>query len=216
MTSFAGAPAGESASDCGGESGRAPGSELRGDSAGVEFRPGVVIPMVAGVRIVPMQPADVPEVVALEAELFAADSPWTAAMFLGELRSGWPYWVARAELEPGSQVTGRAVTTARSEQQGALLGYAGLAVGPDDADVQTIGIAERARGRGLGRALLRTLLAAAGDRAIHLEVRTDNAVAIALYVSEGFEQVGLRRRYYRPSGADAFTMIRPRPDRAIG
>ncbi|EUA92009.1 putative ribosomal-protein-alanine acetyltransferase, RimI [Mycobacterium ulcerans str. Harvey] len=43
---------------------------------------------------------------------------------------------------------------------------------------------------------------------VFLEVRTDNEPAIALYRSVGFEQVGLRRRYYRVSGADAYTMRR--------
>ena len=40
---------------------------------------------------------------------------------------------------------------------------------------------------------------------MHLEVRTDNVTAIALYRSVGFTEVGLRRRYYRISGADAYT-----------
>src|SRR5271157_988991 len=40
------------------------------------------------------------------------------------------------------------------------------------------------------------------------EVRTDNEAAIALYRSVGFAQIGLRRRYYRVSGADAYTMRR--------
>ena len=39
-----------------------------------------------------------------------------------------------------------------------------------------------------------------------LEVRTDNAAAIALYESVGFTRVGVRKRYYRVSGADAYTM----------
>ena len=46
------------------------------------------------------------------------------------------------------------------------------------------------------------------DSVIFLEVRTDNAPAIGLYESFGFVNVGLRRRYYRASGADAFTMKR--------
>jgi len=43
-----------------------------------------------------------------------------------------------------------------------------------------------------------------------LEVRTDNDAAIGLYASEGFTRVGIRRRYYQPSGADAYTMARPK------
>jgi len=58
--------------------------------------------------------------------------------------------------------------------------------------------------------LLRQLLTAAADRRILLEVRTDNQVAIGLYESEGFVRLGVRRRYYQPSGADAYTMARPR------
>jgi len=43
---------------------------------------------------------------------------------------------------------------------------------------------------------------------VFLEVRTDNEAAIGLYESLGFVNVGLRRRYYRSSGADAYTMRR--------
>jgi [ribosomal protein S18]-alanine N-acetyltransferase len=44
---------------------------------------------------------------------------------------------------------------------------------------------------------------------VYLEVRTDNAAAIALYKAHGFATIGMRRKYYQPSGADAFTMARP-------
>ena len=43
---------------------------------------------------------------------------------------------------------------------------------------------------------------------VFLEVRTDNEAARALYEAAGFAVVGLRPRYYRPSGADAHTMRR--------
>ena len=52
------------------------------------------------------------------------------------------------------------------------------------------------------------LMEHAGDRRILLDVRTDNAPALALYESVGFARIGVRRRYYQPSGADAYTMER--------
>jgi ribosomal-protein-alanine N-acetyltransferase len=53
------------------------------------------------------------------------------------------------------------------------------------------------------------LLGAVGpESVVYLEVRTDNEAAIALYTSLGFARVGVRKRYYRVSGADAYTMRR--------
>ena len=52
---------------------------------------------------------------------------------------------------------------------------------------------------------LGTLYAMTGERE---QARTTVVAAIALYRSMGFDQVGLRRRYYRVSGADAYTMRR--------
>jgi ribosomal-protein-alanine N-acetyltransferase len=66
------------------------------------------------------------------------------------------------------------------------------------------------QGRGIGRRMMTDLLTDA-DSVVYLEVRTDNPTAIALYTSLGFATVGLRKRYYRASGADAFTMRRDPP-----
>ena len=60
----------------------------------------------------------------------------------------------------------------------------------------------------VGELLTRLLEFAAGG-AVYLEVRTDNAAAIGMYESAGFVNIGLRKRYYRASGADAYTMQRP-------
>jgi [ribosomal protein S18]-alanine N-acetyltransferase len=77
--------------------------------------------------------------------------------------------------------------------------------------VHTIGVDPAWQRQGVGRALLNTLLAKADEaRApVFLEVRTDNVAAIAMYEAHGFSRIGLRRRYYQPSGADAYTMARP-------
>lgn len=143
----------------------------------------------------PMRWWDIEPVTGLEQLLFPTDSPWTAAMFWSELAAGHHYVVVRADVDP--------VTT------GPVLGYAGLAVGPDVAEVQTIGVHPAVQHRGIGRALLDDLIEAAGALPILLDVRTDNAAAIGLYRSSGFSRIGRRRHYYQPSGADADTMLRP-------
>lgn len=138
--------------------------------------------------------------VGLEGLLFPTDSPWTAEMFWSELAAGHHYVVHRNG----------------SESREGVDGYAGLAIHHDEAEVQTIGVHPDVQGKGLGRALLNELLTVAGDRRVLLEVRTDNLPAIALYESVGFSRIGLRRNYYRPSGADAFTMHRPAPSARRG
>src|SRR5690606_2535465 len=84
-----------------------------------------------------------------------------------------------------------------------IVGYGGVRAleGGADADIQTIALDAQFRGRGRGRALLRALAGEAvgrGARELFLEVRADNPVAQALYVSEGFTELGRRPRYYQP------------------
>jgi ribosomal-protein-alanine N-acetyltransferase len=62
------------------------------------------------------------------------------------------------------------------------------------------------QGRGIGRRLLRRLLALARRReadTAFLEVRASNCGAIALYHSEGFDEIGRRRGYYPASRHNA-------------
>lgn len=98
-----------------------------------------------------------------------------------------------------------------AEDSGEIIGYAGLAAAADQADVQTIGVREDRRGSGLGAALLTELLDEASRRGsgqVFLEVRADNDPARRLYERFGFVRVGVRRRYYQPSGVDAVVMCR--------
>jgi len=131
------------------------------------------------------------EVLPIEADLFAAEQ-WTAAMFWNELANGNHYLVAL-------------------DDEGALVGYAGLAVNAPEAWVQNIAVRRDAQRRGTGRALLEALLAEArrrGARAVLLEVAVDNVPAQRLYAAYGFEPVGVRRGYYQPSNKDALVMRR--------
>jgi ribosomal-protein-alanine N-acetyltransferase len=142
----------------------------------------------------PLRQRDIRRCVELEQVLFPGDDPWSRKMFARELCGPNRYLGAYAG--------------------GSLVGYAGLALlaGPPraEAEVHTMAVDPAAQGRGVGTSLLRGLLARADEDAatVYLEVRTDNHPAIRLYERHGFTRVGLRRRYYQPSGADAYTMKR--------
>ncbi|WP_434810596.1 ribosomal protein S18-alanine N-acetyltransferase [Microbacterium sp. bgisy189] len=136
-------------------------------------------------------PDDLDAIMALERSSFPTDA-WSEAMMAAELVS--PH--------------GRYLV---DEEAGFLVGYGGVRAveRADDADIQTIALAEQVRGRGRGRTLLRALLAFArerGARETFLEVRADNPVAQALYVSEGFVEIARRPRYYQPDDVDAIIM----------
>jgi ribosomal-protein-alanine N-acetyltransferase len=76
------------------------------------------------------------------------------------------------------------------------------------ADVQTIAVVPEFEGLGIGSALLTQLIDEARRRGaldVLLEVRADNPRAQRLYLRFGFEQIHIRRRYYR-DGVDALIM----------
>ncbi|MCV7383524.1 tRNA (adenosine(37)-N6)-threonylcarbamoyltransferase complex dimerization subunit type 1 TsaB [Mycolicibacter longobardus] len=136
--------------------------------------------------------ADAPRCADLEAQLFGSDDPWPAEAFSRAIGARDHHYVA-------------------ARIGGTLVGYGGIArLGrnpPFEFEVHTIGVEPAHQGRGIGRRLLTDLLEYADGGVVHLEVRTDNAPAIALYRDVGFVEVGLRKRYYR-NGADAYTMRR--------
>ncbi|HYH32117.1 MAG TPA: ribosomal protein S18-alanine N-acetyltransferase [Pseudonocardia sp.] len=161
--------------------------------------------MPATVHIDALRESDAARCAELERLLFPGDDPWSERAFREELRAGHPYLAARS-------LSGERIGTARDGDL--LVGYGGIGfvAGPPhaEAEIHTIGVDPAHQRRGIGRALLRGLLAVADEvgAAVFLEVRTDNDAARALYEAEGFTVVGLRKRYYRPSGADAHTMRR--------
>ena len=139
-----------------------------------------------------LRPDEAERCAELETILFDGDSPWPASAFVPE----------------------RHTRLFAARDDGRLVGYAGIGLLGNsffpESEVLTIGVDPAYQGRVVGYALLCTLLDEA-DRhggAVFLEVRTDNDPARTLYERNGFVTVGVRKNYYRPSGADAYTMKR--------
>ncbi|HEY7277387.1 MAG TPA: ribosomal protein S18-alanine N-acetyltransferase [Trebonia sp.] len=164
-------------------------------------------------RLRAMVPADLVDVIALEHSLFPED-PWTPEMFADEVAQppeSRLYLIAEADAGDGGVVDGDIVSGRGAECGRAMAGYAGLMFipGGKQADVLTIAVRPAYWGQGIGSALLGALLDAARDRGcteVFLEVRADNPRAHGLYRRRGFEELGVRRGYYQPSGVDAIVM----------
>lgn len=154
-------------------------------------------------RVRLLAPTDAPVCADIEQVLFPEDSPWSAEAFASEIAA------------PHTHCLGLEVTDSTNEPQ--LVGYAILAVGgpaqDPEGEIHTIGLLPEFQGSGLSKLLMDPLIAVA-DRLgapVFLEVRTDNQPAVGLYERYGFTIEGTRKAYYQPSGADAFTMVRPGP-----
>lgn len=137
--------------------------------------------------------------------------PYERAMFGSEA------WTARAYREEVADTHNRHYL-AIEDTDGALLGWGGVMVVADAAEILTVGVVPDARRQGLARRLVADLLAEAvrrGAREAFLEVRVDNEPARKLYESEGFVEVGRRRGYYHHGRVDALIMRRDLAERHV-
>lgn len=125
----------------------------------------------------PMQEGDLDAVFAVEQRIY--EFPWTMGNFKDSLSAGYSCWVY--------------------DYCDQTIGYAILMIAAGEAHLLNLGIAHDWQSQGLGRQFLRHLVEVARqDRAdmMFLEVRPSNRKAIELYLSEGFNEIGLRRNYY--------------------
>jgi len=138
--------------------------------------------------------ADVPAIMELERGIFENDA-WSERSMRSEVAGEHGYYLVAFAPESPDRIAG----------------YAGLLAprGGSEGDIQTIAVAPHARRRGLGRQLMLALIAEArkrGAREVFLEVRADNPGAQTLYRDLGFEEIGVRPKYYQPDGVDAIVM----------
>jgi ribosomal-protein-alanine acetyltransferase len=134
--------------------------------------------------------ADVETIVSLERAIFGTDG-WSSAQIEADVAAPLRH-VAVAELD------------------GAVVGYAVVAMAGDVADLLRIAVAESHRRSGVASALLdevERLAAEAGADRIVLEVAASNAGAQEFYRDRGYVEMSRRRGYYR-DGGDALVLMR--------
>lgn len=98
---------------------------------------------------------------------------------------------------------------AHSIEQSLVVGFAGIMVIADEAELLNIAVAPEFRRQGIGKVLLRQMLQEAkecGAFRILLEVRESNLTAQSLYRQYQFAEIGTRRKYYHNPVEDAVIM----------
>ncbi|ODT72796.1 MAG: ribosomal-protein-alanine N-acetyltransferase [Pelagibacterium sp. SCN 63-23] len=95
-----------------------------------------------------------------------------------------------------------------------IAGFALIRQVADEAELLTIAVDPKWRGKGVGRALMHAVFAdlmLSPARRMFLEVDEQNAAAIALYRKLGFAIISSRKGYYaRPDGSAATALVMAR------
>lgn len=125
----------------------------------------------------PLSPADLEQIHHIEGSIYS--HPWTLGNFKDSLHAGYSCWVV--------------------EHQASLAGYAVVMIAAGEAHLLNLSIAAHWQGCGFGRRFLQHLLDVAlqhGATIMFLEVRQSNSRAQALYRRMGFQDYGVRKKYY--------------------
>ena len=166
----------------------------------------------------PLGPHDIDQVAAMEREAFPTLWPPTSyrrelknkiAEYLVCVREGEFVTVTPPPRRGLLRLLGRRNKPTLPLRVPLLVGFVGLWYQAGDAHIVSIAVREEYRRRGLGELLLIGALEMAmrrGQQVVTLEVRKSNESAQALYRKYGFEQTGLRRRYYADNHEDAVIM----------
>lgn len=164
---------------------------------------------------------DIPEICRIESECF--NDPWSEAAFNF---AGEYYFTAREISAEEASVnkntsdknsgcfsdgdkTDLFLSADTKSSYCPICGYAAVLHTPDGEELLRIATAPEKRGRGIGGALLDEVIRrcrSSGAEVLRLEVRRSNNAAIALYLSRGFFEIGVRRGYYRNPDDDAILM----------
>ena len=135
-----------------------------------------------------MTQAHISQIADLERANFSM--PWSENAISGELTNPLSLWVVAVD---GDKV----------------VGYVGSQSVLGEADMMNLAVDQSYRRQGIGKQLVSCLVEKLQKESVSkltLEVRASNAVAISLYESLGFAQVGRRPNYYSGPKEDALIL----------
>ncbi len=141
-------------------------------------------------KIIDMNEKHIPELAQLEKICFS--QPWSEKSLSEELDNRTAHFLV-----------------AESDEK--IAGYIGIFVVCESCYVSNVAVFPEYRRQGVAKQLIERACVVAeenGAESISLEVRPSNAAAVSLYGSVGFEEVGLRKNFYRAPVEDALIMTR--------
>lgn len=142
-------------------------------------------------KVIPLTEEYIDSLVNLEQVCF--DHPWTKGMFLGDLKSEHTVYFT--------------VVNDKNE----VIAYAGMWIAVDEGQITNVAVHPDYRRQGIANMLLEQLYDVCVKNNliyITLEVRESNIKAISLYKNNGFENVGLRKNYYKNPTENAILMTK--------
>jgi ribosomal-protein-alanine N-acetyltransferase len=128
---------------------------------------------------------------------------------------GASFYRGWGESEFEQMLSERNTLVHRLKKGGKIIGFSVSRIAAEEAEILSIAVNPRHRGRGLSNTLLLSHLghlASRGVRKVFLEVEENNQPARRLYQRLGFAVVGRRENYYRQGGAEATNALMMRRD----
>ncbi len=132
---------------------------------------------------------DIDNIMKLETSLHPY--PWTKGIFNDCINAGYLCYLSEIEDE--------------------IIAYSALSYGAGESHILNISVAKSHQGKGFGKQLMQFMMQQAQIKKaemVLLEVRGSNHNAIALYESQGFNEIGIRKGYYpAPNGKEDAIMF---------
>ncbi len=120
----------------------------------------------------------------------------------------WNYKILEEELNSSNSYY--IVAKSENELENEIVGFAGIKVIIDQADIMNIVTKKTYRNQGIGTILLKNLILLSKNlqvSSISLEVNEENKTAFYLYKKLGFQQTGLRKNYYQNKNGRIMTLL---------